>query len=132
MAGGDRHRADAALVAAIASGATVADAASLAGVSERTVRRRLSNPAFCGELSRARSAMLESTIGILADASTEAARTLRGLLAANVAPNVRLRAAMAVIDLTRELTEERDLEERVTRLELALEPDASASWLPRP
>ena len=124
MAGGDRHRADTALVAAIASGATVADAARLAGVSERTVRRRLSDPAFRAELSRAHSAMLESTIGTLAEASTEAARTLRTLLAPSVAPSVRLRAAVAVIDFTRRLADERDLEERIARLESASGSDA--------
>ena len=56
---------------------------------------------------------------------TEAARTLRALLAAGVAPSVRLRAATAIIDLALRLTQERDLEERVARLESAPEPDAS-------
>jgi hypothetical protein len=41
MAGSGRKNADAALLAALAGGATVQEAASSAGISERTAYRRL-------------------------------------------------------------------------------------------
>ena len=54
MAGGGRKNGDPVLAAALASGGTWKEAAEAAGVSERTVGRRLKDPAFRGTVSRLR------------------------------------------------------------------------------
>ncbi len=77
MAGGDRKSADAALIAALVTGATRQEAAKAAGVGESTVYRRLADPAFRRRVSAARSELIDAAVGRLADATTEACQTLR-------------------------------------------------------
>ena len=62
-----------ALIAALAGGATVQAAAEQTGMAERTVYRRLEDPAFKARVSEARSEMLSRAVGNLADCSTAAA-----------------------------------------------------------
>ncbi len=75
MAGGDRKSADAALIAALATGATRQEAAKAAGISETTVYRRLADPAFRRRVNDARSELIDAAVGRLADATTEACTT---------------------------------------------------------
>jgi hypothetical protein len=56
---------DEALVQALAGGASVPVAARAAAVSERTVYRRLEDPAFCEAVARLRSRMTGQAIGRL-------------------------------------------------------------------
>ncbi len=95
VAGGDRKNADTVLIAALAGGATVEDAAKTARVSERTAYRRLEGADFRAQVAEARRAMVERTVAQLADAGTAAAATLRALLDAEAA-SVRLGAARAM------------------------------------
>lgn len=120
MAGGSRKNADTALVAALAGGATVEAAAKLAGVSERTVYRRLENAGFRRQVAEARAAMIERATAKLAEASTEAAATLRALLDASSPPAVRLGAARAILELGTRLREAEELEKRIAELEVTL------------
>jgi hypothetical protein len=106
VAGGDRSSADAALIAALASGLTVQDAATQAHVSERTARRRLE------------TVMLERAIGRLVDATTDAADTLRSLLNAD-SESVRHVAAKTLIESASKGLELLDLVDRVAALEEA-------------
>ena len=112
------------LVAALAAGATLVDAARQAGVSERTVRRRLDDPAFCQQVDEARAAMLTQAVARLTAASVAAVETLQTLLAAEPA-FVRLAAARAILDLGLKYREHHDLTERVLALELAAEAPPS-------
>ena len=101
----------------LAAGKSVAEAAESAGVSVRTAWRRLSDPAFTEAVAGLRSDMYWAAAGRLADGMTEAADTLRALLAADDA-RVRLAAAGKLIDaglkvreaveLVREMEELRD------------------------
>lgn len=116
MAHRGRENADPALIAAIASGLTAEQAGERAGVSVRTVHRRLSGPAFRQEVADARAAMVDRAVGQMADAATAAASTLRTLLGAE-AESVRLGAARSIIELGARLREEGDLAERLRRLE---------------
>ena len=80
MAGED---ADAVLIAALATGGEVADAARQAGVSERTAYRRLADPAFTAELrqarAQARTALIERVVAKLTAPNTiETSYTLKG------------------------------------------------------
>jgi AcrR family transcriptional regulator len=116
VAGGDRHRANGALVTALAAGLTVADAAARAGVSEATVYRRLRLPEFQREVQDARQAMLDRALGALADLTTDAARTLGALLESPV-EMARLGAARAIIEHATKGIELTDLSRQVAELE---------------
>ena len=117
----DRRKGDSTLIAALAGGATLRDAAAVAGVSESTVHRRLDDPDFRCRVTDARGEMLSRAVGQLADASTEAVATLRALLNAE-AETVRLNSAKAILELGAKLREA-ELERRIAALE-ALEAEA--------
>lgn len=122
-------RTDAALIAALAGGATRAKAAEQAGVSESTVYRRLTDTGFCTRVQAARSEMVEQTSGRLAYLSTAAAMTLGKLLTAS-SETVRLGAARAILELGGKWRENEDLEARLSALEerLAVPPPGARPW----
>jgi hypothetical protein len=117
VAGGDRRNADPLLIAALAGGATNQDAARRAGVSEKTVYRRLDDPTFRQQVADARAGLVTRAVAMLAEAGTEAVRTLRALLADGTPPAVRLGAARAVLELGTRLRESEELERRLAALE---------------
>ncbi|MBI4491729.1 MAG: hypothetical protein HY690_02935 [Chloroflexi bacterium] len=116
VAANGRHSADSALVVALSGGQTLQSAAKQAGVSERTVRRRLADPAFRSQLAAAQAATLASAVAALGAASGEAVTALRGLLASGP-PATRLGAAKAILELGVRLRESENLERRVAELE---------------
>jgi hypothetical protein len=63
---GTKNRADALLAASLAAGATVAEAAAAAKVSERTVKRRLADPAFRALVDAEQDAIVERVVGCTA------------------------------------------------------------------
>src|SRR4051794_17663696 len=99
MAAGDRKNADSALIAALAAGRTVEDAARRAHVSPSTVARRQRDPEFVARVDASRRAMWETAISQAAAASTEAVSTLRDLLSGE-SPSARLGAARALLETT--------------------------------
>ncbi len=117
MAQRGRHNADEALLLALACGATVENAARSAGVSLRTVYRRLAEPAFRTRLQGARSEMVQRATGMLTAAALEAVKTLLVLQQASVPAAVRLGAARAVLEIGAKLREVADLEARLAALE---------------
>ncbi len=125
MAGGDRSKADGALIAALAGGSTVEDAATTAGVGAATAYRRLREPAFRKRIDDARSELIAAAVARLGAASTGAVATLEGLLAAD-SEAVRLGAARAILDAALKWREHEDLTERVRVLEEQLGQDGSA------
>ncbi len=127
MAGGDRKNADPVLIAALAGGATNVDAARQAGIGEKTVYRRLEDRDFRRRVTEARSAMVARAVGTLADASSDAATTLRKLLDAE-SETVRLGACRAILELGVKLRESEDLEARLA----ALEEQQAAMPAPQP
>src|SRR5829696_2581574 len=96
MAGSGRLGADAVLLAALASGATIPDAARQARVGESTVKRCLQDAEFRQQLNDARGEIRARTVGSLAGATTRAMDTLCALLDAEAEP-VRLGAARAIL-----------------------------------
>ncbi len=119
MAESGNRKGDVLLIAALAAGMTVRDAAQAAGVGERTAHRRLDDPAFAAQVRAARAELLSRTVGLLSDASAEAATRLRELLHAE-AESVCLGAARSVLELAPKLAEATDLSERISALEQAL------------
>src|SRR5205823_1431361 len=125
-----RHTADGVLALAIASGSTIADAARLAGVSETTAHRRRKSAAFKIQVEELRRGMVRRTLGILTDAATCAASTLREMLAAGHSPanedeeptpaSVRVQAARALLEAGKNLRAEVELAERLTEIEIEL------------
>jgi hypothetical protein len=86
-------------------------------VSERTVRRRLADPAFQRRLQELRADILQRTAGTLTAASTESVRTLLELQKAATPASVRSGAARSVLELGIKLRESADLEARIAALE---------------
>jgi hypothetical protein len=123
-----RETADAALIAALAGGATVQDAAKAAGVSPRTAHRRLDDRAFKIRVQAARAELVEHAVGILAKASTAAAVTLAQLLDKNIAPSTRLAAARAILELGSKLRETQELGDRIAALEERVDQQGAARW----
>ena len=105
------------LILALACGATVENAARKAGVSERTVYRRLADPAFRQQIRKTRAEMAERAAAALTAASMEAVKTLVALHAQGTPPAVRLGAARAVLELGAKLRESVELEQRIAVLE---------------
>jgi hypothetical protein len=71
-----RRNADAALLLALACGATVEAATHAAGLSPATTCRRLKDPAFCQRLQDLRADMVQRTAGTLTAAAGEGVKAL--------------------------------------------------------
>jgi hypothetical protein len=95
-----RHDADPIIAAAIASGATQADAAREADVSLRTVTRRVGDPSFCAQIADIRARSFERVVDALLASAATAITTLVELLEPNQPPAVRLNAARTVLSAT--------------------------------
>jgi HEAT repeat protein len=85
------------LFTAIVSGCHVENAATLAGISQRTAYRRLSDPKFRAQVRQAREDLRESILARLADAGHDAIDTLWRLLDSED-ENIRFKAAKALLD----------------------------------
>jgi hypothetical protein len=118
--GTGRQRADDVLLVALASGSTVEAAAAQADVSESTVYRRLTEPAFTTRLTQMRAAMVDRAIALISAAGAQAVRVLSDLLDEKEKPAVRLGAARAVLELGSKLRTEGDLAARLEAAERAL------------
>jgi hypothetical protein len=117
MAEKQRKKAEDVLLLALACGATVDSAARQCHLSERTVYRRLCEPAFRQRLQQLRADMVQRTAGALTSAATEAVRTLLDLQKPPMPPAVRLGAARAILEIGVKLREAAELEERIAELE---------------
>jgi hypothetical protein len=116
MAGNGRQNADDAFALELAAGKTLRDAATAAGIGERTATRRWADPEFRLKVSRLRGEMIGRAVGVMADGMTDAAETLRALLRCK-SPNVRLGAARSMLELGPKVRESSELDERVQALE---------------
>ena len=96
-ADGDVFRDDDALFQALLNGATVKCAAYSSEMSERTVFRRMADPAFKQCLENARELVRDSILARLIDAVGDAVDTLWHLLE-DEEPTVRLSAARSLLD----------------------------------
>ncbi len=120
MAGGGRQGADSLLIAALAGGSTVQDAAATAGVGVATVYRRLREREFKQKVEEARTELLSGAMARLSAATTDAVTTLMGLLAAE-SESVRLGAARSILDMALRWRESADLAERLDAVEAWME-----------
>ena len=121
MAAGRKRKAEAALVLALACGASPENAAQKAGVSQRTVYRRLAEPAFRAQVDDMRAELVRRTASMFTAAGMASIKTFTTLQESAVSEAVRLGAAKAVIELGCKLRENAELLERMAALEGRLE-----------
>ena len=95
--GEKRSRLEDKAIVALLNAPTIKQAAKDAGVSERTLRGWLSDPAFAGRYRAAARESYQLALGALRAAGSEAAETLRALLKSND-EKVRAQAARTIMD----------------------------------
>lgn len=117
MAHASMTKRDDRLIAALASGRTYQQSADEAGVSLRTVNRRMSDPEFRELVRAARSQLLDAATGRLAHAATAAVDALSDLAENAESEVARVSAAKALVNLIIPLGERIDFEERLCKLE---------------
>ena len=127
MAVGRRKKGNAELVLALACGATPESAAQKAGLSLRTVYRRLAQPLFREQVHQVRTEMVRRAAGLFTAAGMASLKTFTTLQESASSEAVRLGAARAIIELGCKLREAVELMERLAALEARLE-----SWLAEP
>ena len=112
-----RKRGNPTLLMALACGASVAQAAAKAGISERTAYRRLTDPAFRARIETLRAEMVQRAAALLIAAAIHAAKTLIDLQASATPASVRRRAARDILELSERLRQATILEKRLAALE---------------
>jgi transcriptional regulator with XRE-family HTH domain len=120
MAENDGQQGDELLLAALVKGLTQQQAAAAAGVSPRTVARRLMDPQFASQLREARAAIADACLGRLADAAGDAVEALRAVMINSKSDNTKTTAARAVLELFIKARQLQDVEARVAELESQL------------
>jgi hypothetical protein len=123
-----RKNTDESLLAALACGATVENAARSAGMSVRTAQRRQQEPAFRQRLQQLKTTMVERTSGMITAAGLEAVKTLITLQDSSTPAGVRRAAAQTILEVGLKLRENTELAERLA----ALEAQVSLQRLPFP
>lgn len=111
-----RAAGDEVLLDALATGLSYLDAGVLAGLSARTVRRRMTDPRFAAELARRRSMRVSDVTGTLLSVSGRAVQVLIDLLDSQVAGE-RLRSAELILNLGRRFRTDTDVDARLAALE---------------
>jgi len=94
----------------------IEDAAKMAKVGRTTLFRWMDDPAFMDELTAARSAAFTAGLNTLKGMMDKAVGVLGGLLDAR-SEAIRLRATVAVVELSLRVHEGGELLDRLTRLE---------------
>jgi hypothetical protein len=117
----DRLEGDEALLAALLRGATIVQAASEAGISDRTARRRVKDEEFRRRLDEGRAQVTSMVAAQLAGGAEVGYAVLWHLASTpNTPPSVRRSAARDLIGMASEMGAARDVEARIESLEAAL------------
>jgi hypothetical protein len=90
------------VVTALGRGRTQREAAALAGISERTVRRYLDNPEVRARLSKEREAVIQQGFGAVANHFADAVETVARLLRSDE-QRVQLQAARTLMSVVSEV-----------------------------
>jgi HEAT repeat protein len=111
-----RQGADSVILAALAIGKTVQESADAAGVSARTVSRRMADPDFCQRVAELRAETVARAASKMSDGMTEAADVLRKLLKSKK-ESIRLGSCRAMLEFGVRLRETIELQRRLEALE---------------
>jgi hypothetical protein len=107
---------DTKLLLALACGASVENAARQSGLTERTVYRRLKDPAFKDKINAVRREMLTRAAGAMTAAAMESVKTLLDLQKPNQPGAVRLGAARSILEIGIKMREVTDIEEQMAQV----------------
>lgn len=120
-----RPGADGTIAGALAMGATRDEAAAAAGVSRRTVHRRLSDPDFRATVAESRARI---TADVLTGAAGLAGRAVErlGELVEDDNPHVAIQAARTILTVAADFGERAELAERVAAIEAVLKARPAA------
>lgn len=118
--GSARESGDDILKAALARGLTYRSAGALAGVSQRTVARRMEDSVFARDVAKARAEYVTVVTGQLMAMGPEALEVLRGCLQEDRAAD-RRQAAVDILRLGLHYRHQGDLEAEVAELRLRLD-----------
>lgn len=110
-----------AFLAALLTAPTLAEAAKAAKIGESTARRWLTLPTVQSAWLDMRRQVVDQALLTVQNATAEAVATLRGCLADDMPPGVRVRAATAILDTAIRTVEISDLAARIEQIEQALE-----------
>jgi HEAT repeat protein len=121
MAGNGRvpAGAPAAFLAALAGGSSVAEAAKLAGKSERQAYRYLADPAVKASVQRLRADMTGQALGVLVKEMAESVRELVKLRS-DPNPQIRIQAARSLLTIGLDFRAALDVEARLSAVEAKL------------
>lgn len=110
------HDQDPLIAQALAQGCTQAEAGRRAGVSERTVRRRLEDPRFRAMVTEARDRLIKETADRFTSLQSSALDAIEGALN-DPRADTRLRAAKMVLDIGGQYRDRAELEARLQAVE---------------
>ena len=122
MTGAGKARKREQAIAALLEHSTITAAATAVGISEKTLRRWLAEPAFQAEYRAAREQAVRMAVGRLHGLLSTATETLQRAMSCGT-PTTEVRAAIAVIEHAFKGTDLIDLADRVAALES--KPDAT-------
>jgi transposase len=128
MASKNKKQIETILVTALAKGATVAQAAEQAGVSERTVYRRLEQTEFQARIDALQDEMIQRAAAVLTAAAVEGIHSLVALQDPSTPPTVRRHAARDILEIGLRLREAADWEKRLAALETCTASPNAASF----
>jgi hypothetical protein len=121
-------RKEEAAISALLTQGTLAEAASLAGIGEATLRRWLQHEDFQAAYRRARRETVSQAVAHLQRVSGEAVETLRTIMQDDQKPSsARVTAARVILELSIKAVELEDLEVRIAALE-ALSAAKGGAW----
>jgi len=106
-----------AAIARLMAGDNVTRAAEASGVPRRTLTRWLTEETFTRALEAAQTAAIADSVRHLAGALSEASAAVIRLARESEDEAIRLRAALAVVSMYRELRDAGDMEARLAALE---------------
>jgi hypothetical protein len=121
-------RKEEAAISALLTQGTLAEAASLAGIGEATLRRWLQRDHFQAAYRRARRETVSQAVAHLQRVSGEAVETLRSIMQDDQKPSsARVTAARVILEMAVKAVELEDLEVRIAALE-ALSAAKGGAW----
>ena len=109
-------------IGALLASRTVTDAAQEAGISARQLHRWLNEPGFVAELQRHEAATIDHVARRLTQATQTALDEVLRVLENGASDSLRLRAALALLDIVLRWHELRSIDARLAALEAATMP----------
>lgn len=104
------ERKDELIIAALISNPTIRAASTVCGVSETQIYARLRTPAFKARYDKAKREMLEQSTTYVQSIVSEAIQKMHAIMTdENVAPQIQLNAAEAIVRASLKMTEQTDI-----------------------